>query len=272
MCLIVFSFDAHADCSLILAANRDEFYARPTAPAAFWQDASEILAGRDLAAGGTWLGVTSSGRFAAVTNYREPLAPAGVKSRGQLTTEFLNGNESPENYLQKIKLEKDDYSGFNLIVGDFAAERRELFYYSNRAAQIVELTAGIYGLSNHLLDTNWHKVESSKAKLANAVQKTGAISSTDLLQILADRRVAADEKLPETGVGIERERVLSAAFIETNNYGTRSSTVLMIKRNGQVDFHEKTFIGATGDVNFQFVINKSEARAQRQIPSQQKPD
>lgn len=261
MCLILFALDAHPRYRLIVAANRDEFYARPAAAAAFWTDAPQVFAGRDLAAGGTWLGITKTGRFAAVTNYREPGASKGVKSRGSLTKDFLVGNETPEDYLLEIEKEKNDYSGFNLLVGDFGAEAKwksELYYFSNRAAKPERLIGGIYGLSNALLNGDWHKVETGKARLTKILQTSGEMNRQELFEILADRRAAPDFNLPQTGVGIERERVLSPAFIETENYGTRLSTVLTVEcGSGRVSFTEKTFVGAvTGEVAQEFALEK----------------
>lgn len=257
MCLILFALNAHPQYKFVLAANRDEFYARPTARAEFWADAPQTLAGRDLAAGGTWLGITRTGRFAAVTNYRDPTALVGEKSRGDLTKNFLIGDESPESYLQKIEREKNKYSGFNLLVSDFSAGESDLFYFSNRGGKTDKLRRGIYGLSNAFLNTNWLKVEKGKAKFSRILENNSKISLAPLFQVLADREIALDEKLPATGVGIERERVLSPAFIETENYGTRLSTVLTIGRDNRVRFVEKTFVGAAGAVEFDFAIKKS---------------
>lgn len=254
MCLIIFAKDAHPRYKLVLAANRDEFYRRPTAPANFWRDAPEVLAGKDLAAGGTWLGITTSGRFAAVTNYRDSLAPAGEKSRGDLTKIFLIGDESPLNYLQKIERIKHDFSGFSLLVGNFGASETELYYFSNRGEKPKELSSGIYGLSNALLDTAWHKVETSRARLTELLHRRNEISSADLFAILADPTPAADEKLPTTGIGIERERVLSPAFIKTDGYGTRQATVLLVEHNGRASFAEKTFVGTIGEINQKFAL------------------
>lgn len=257
MCLIIFAYKMRPRYELILAANRDEFYSRPTATADFWADAPEVFAGRDLAAGGTWLGITKRGRFAAVTNYRDALAPIGKKSRGNLSRDFLTGNEESEDFLQKIRREKDDFSGFNLLVGDFGAAN-ELFCFSNRDAtdEIKKLPAGIYGLSNHLLDTSWQKVEKSKTKFAELLQNSAEINASDLFQILSDRTPAEDCDLPETGIGIGRERILSPAFIAAGNYGTRSSTVLTIESGGTVNFYEKTHVGTTGEIFNRFTVKK----------------
>jgi uncharacterized protein with NRDE domain len=243
MCSIFFAYHAHPKYSLILAANRDEFYERPTAAAHFWlEDAPEILAGRDLVYKGTWLGVTRGGRFSAVTNYRDPLAPTGNSSRGNLVGDFLRSAETPESYLQKVRRNARDYSGFNLLAGTFDSAA-EIGYFSNRGDEgggIRLLESGIYGLSNHLLDTPWRKVERGKAVLANLVEKENfAVES--LFEILLDTSRAADEDLPETGIGLERERLLSSIFIETPVYGTRSSTVLLIEAGGKVSFTERTY-------------------------------
>lgn len=255
MCLIIFAYKSHPKYPLIFASNRDEFYSRPTAVADFWEDAPQVLAGRDLVADGTWLGITKTGRFAAITNYREPFAESGIKSRGLLTKYFLEGQESPENYLLKIEAEQNDYSGFNLLIGDFGKEKKEMFYFSNRdEGGIRELSAGIYGLSNHLLDTNWHKVVKSKKRFTSIIESSANFSSDDLFEILADTLPASDENLPITGVGMERERILSSPFIKTDTYGTRASTILTIDNENHLNFVEKTFIGSIGEVEQNFVF------------------
>lgn len=253
MCLIIFGLNVHPHYPLILAANRDEFYERPTAPAGYWNDDPTILAGRDLVHGGTWLGVTKTGRFAAVTNYRDPTAPAGIKSRGDLTTDFLKGNATPENYLLRVEEQKNDYSGFNLLVGDFADGKNALFYFSNRGREPNVLSPGIYGLSNGLIDSPWPKVSKAKAELAKSILR-GHLSSSGLIEILADQTFADDENLPNTGIGIERERALSSAFIKTEGYGTSSSTILTIDRSGSVKFMEETYVETPGSVVFEFAI------------------
>lgn len=255
MCLILFALNAHPHYKLVLAANRDEFYARPTARAGFWADAPQILAGRDLAAGGTWLGITKTGRFAAVTNYRDPNAPTGIKSRGDLAKDFLNGNSAPNDFLREVEKAKIDYSGFNFLAGNFGTNDAEIFYYSNRGAPPAKLKNGIYGLSNALLDTEWYKVVAGKQRLTKILQSSDKICPAVLFEILADREFAPDDTLPETGVGVERERVLSPAFIETENYGTRISTALLADETGAVSFTEKTFVGPVlGEIDCQFSI------------------
>lgn len=235
MCFIVFAYEHHPAYRLILAANRDEFYDRPTNPAAFWDDDPELLAGRDLKAGGTWMGVTRSGRYAALTNYRDPSElNAQGPSRGVLVKNYLSSLESPLGYMGRFALSNERFSGFNLLAGDV----NELYYYSNREKDIRKIAPGLYGLSNHLLDTPWPKVERGKALLREVLQQK-EISPESLLALLRNADVAPDHALPETGVGKEWERVLSPIFIETAAYGTRSSTVLLIDKAGHVTFVER---------------------------------
>jgi uncharacterized protein with NRDE domain len=238
MCLVLLALDSHPDYSLIIAANRDEFYDRPTAPAAFWTEAPLVLAGRDLKAGGTWLGIDRHGRLAAVTNYRqgERESPAS-RSRGQLVSDFLTGDTGALEHVQKVRSEAGLYNGFNLIVSDPWGS----FYYSNREGRVRSLAPGMYGLSNHLLDTPWPKVASSKAAFG-ALLKGGASELTaELFALLSDRRHPADGLLPSTGVSQDWERLLSSAFIASSDYGTRSSTVVLVGRDGSIVFVERSF-------------------------------
>lgn len=248
MCLILFSFDESSDTPLILAANRDEFFKRPSANAHYWEDAPDVFAGRDLVANGTWLGVTRSGRFAAVTNVREPdVIVENALSRGDLTRLFLTGDMSPENFLSELDETKMRYSGFNLLVGEFSQQRRELFYVSNRKDGIQRLNTGVYGLSNHLLDSAWPKVEAGKHFLQTQINETNASNLHQTLRAyLENPSLAEDDVLPKTGVSYEKEKALSAAFIELSDYGTRTSTVLTIKggeKIGEITFSEKQYIG-----------------------------
>jgi uncharacterized protein with NRDE domain len=231
MCLILFAFDAHPVYKLIVAANRDESYARPTADADFWNDAPHILAGRDLEKMGTWMGVTTTGRFAALTNYRDPYETTeGKSSRGELVSEFLKGNEPPKSYLEKVSNQDSLYPGYNLLIGS----TEELLYYSNKGKQIVKALPGVYGLSNHLLDSNWPKVNTGKAGLERIINdhrdetKGKSELVADLFALLKNADPAPDHMLPETGVGLQLERVLSPLFIKSEGYGTRSSTVCLI--------------------------------------------
>lgn len=244
MCLILFAHDAHPRYRLVVAANRDEFYARPTAPAAWWADAPQVLAGRDLRGGGTWMGITRAGRFAAVTNFRDaaPAAP-DAPSRGHLVGGFLRGADAPAAYLDALAGRADDYAGFNLLVADDA----ELRYFGNRGGAPRALRPGVYGLSNALLDTPWPKVERGKAGLAAALDGGGEIDPEALFRILWDAEPAPDLHLPDTGVGIDRERMLSSPFIRSLEYGTRASTVLLVGRDRRVRFVERTVRTGPGD-------------------------
>lgn len=252
MCLIVIGWRAHAGFPLIVAANRDEFHHRPTAPAAFWADAPAILAGRDLEGGGTWLGITRGGRFAALTNYRDPrhLVP-GSPSRGRLVSDFLAGGERPGDYLARIAREGGRYNGFNLFVAD--GER--LAYYSNRDGAVRELPPGIYGVSNHLLDTPWPKLTAARSAFAGALP--GLPGTDPLFALLADDEIAPDHHLPETGVPLEWERLLSSIFVRSPAYGTRASTVVVAGADGAVRFEERSFgpdAAETGRASHEFRI------------------
>lgn len=241
MCIIFIAFEAREDYPLVLAANRDEFYARPTAAAGRWEDAPAIFAGRDLVGGGTWLGVSRSGRFAAVTNYRDPAGKVGTISRGNLVADFLRGDAPAGEYLEAVRAHAGDFSGFNLLAGEISVSRRELFYYSNRGDEIRELGAGIYGLSNHLLDTPWPKLGGGKARFEGLVSRE-EFNKEHLFELLADEALAADDVLPDTGVGLEIERALSAIFIKTPIYGTRCSTVLTFDGELRSELDERVFV------------------------------
>jgi uncharacterized protein with NRDE domain len=234
MCLILVAWRAHPDYPLIVAANRDEFFARPSAAAAFWPDSPDILAGRDLEAGGTWLGIDRRLRFAAVTNYRDPANnQAGRHSRGSLTSNFLSSQASPNDYLAGLK--PDNYAGFNLLVAD----REQLGYYSNVEKQVQLLPAGIYGLSNRLLDTPWPKLVSAKQRFSTALNALP--DEQAFFDLLADDELAPDEALPNTGVSWEWEKRLSAIFVKSPDYGTRASTLLTVHRSGLTTLSERSF-------------------------------
>lgn len=235
MCLILFAYQVHPDYPLIMAANRDEFYERPTAPAAFWKEESHVLAGRDLEKGGTWMGVTRTGRFAAITNYRAPgQNRADMKSRGFLVSDYLTGMKDPKTYLQSVQKEREAYNGFNLLVGDMNA----LYYYSPVLDEIKKVPPGVHGLSNAVLDTPWPKVRKGSERLEQALSQN-TIEETYLLSILSDSKEAPEEELPETGIGMEWEKLLSPLFIQSDKYGTRSSTILTFHRHHDVMFTEK---------------------------------
>jgi uncharacterized protein with NRDE domain len=238
MCLLLIALNRHPAYPLVLLANRDEYYDRPSAPAYFWEEEPSVLAGKDLRAGGAWLGITRKGRIAAITNYRDPASiKQGAPSRGRLVKNFLVGQESPSEYLKKLHEEADRFNGFNLIIGD----KDQLCWYSNRSQGVHPLSAGIHGLSNHLLDTPWPKVAESKDALAHLLSDQEDPSPEDLFRILTDRTIADDQYLPDTGVGLDWERILSPIFIVSPTYGTRSSTIVLIDAQDHVTFIEKTF-------------------------------
>jgi uncharacterized protein with NRDE domain len=239
MCLILFAYKVHPAYNLILAANRDEFYERSSASADFREDSPQVLAGRDLQEGGTWMGIDRAGRFAAITNYRDPASlKSNAPSRGELVSNYLCGTQRIDEYLDKISRQAKLYNGYNLILGD----RHELFAYSNRGDK-QNLKPGIYGLSNHLLNTPWPKVTRGKKMLAASLDKKGSELEDALFALLADRKIPADNKLPDTGIGLEWERLLSSIFIASPVYGTRSSTIMLIGKNGRIKFVEKVFDG-----------------------------
>lgn len=238
MCVLFIAYKHHPRYPLIVLANRDEFYDRPTAAAARWEDHPQVTAGRDLVGGGTWLGVADGGRFAAVTNYRDPSRPAGSLSRGKLVADFLAGSSPPSNYMSDIAEAANGYSGFNLVAGTID----ELHYFSN-AANVPprRLEPGIYGLSNHLLNTPWPKISNGIAAFEHLIA-SGELSKESAFDLLADETLAADDELPDTGVGLDRERILSPIFVRTPIYGTRSSTIVLAGPDGELTLNERVYI------------------------------
>jgi uncharacterized protein with NRDE domain len=250
MCLILLAWHGHADYPCVIAANRDEMHARPTAAAQWWQTHPQILAGRDLSEGGTWLGVTRSGRFAALTNYRDPeQRRAGAPSRGSLVTSLLLSGDSIAQSLRHLRTVSSNYNGFNLLFSDGQA----LAIYESVSGEGRELGPGIYGLSNHLLDTPWPKVEMAKSRMTRALsQPTG---TEPMLALLRDDKPAPDDQLPRTGLSLEWERLLSSAFVRAPDYGTRCSTVLRIDESRRACFDEWSWNAAgeeAGAVQLQF--------------------
>lgn len=245
---------------LVLGANRDEFFSRPTEAAQFWPDNPDVLAGRDLQAGGTWLGITRSGRFAAVTNVREPVS-SHKRSRGDLTRHFLIGRDSPEAYLDKIHAQADEYAGFNLLLGEFDQSGSSLYYFSNRQGEVQSLPPGTYGLSNHLLDSPWPKVDDGKAVLRQRLQQAHG-DHTVIRDILEHPSTAEDHRLPDTGVGYQREKALSAIFItELEDYGTRTSTVLTISSDSILFSEQNYRASLDGQVNVDGDLRTFELKA-----------
>jgi uncharacterized protein with NRDE domain len=259
MCLIFISINNHPTYKLIIAANRDEFYNRKTAAADFWEDKPSILGGRDLEACGTWMAMTKTGRIGMITNYRDPqnINPK-APSRGELVSDYLESDIHGLSYLNAIETKAKDYNGFNLIVGT----QDELWYLSNYKKGIEKLKAGLFGLSNHLLETPWPKIIRGKEKLAPLL-KEKTIDIKNVFEVLYDSQQAIDESLPNTGIGLERERMLSSMFIKSPNYGSRCSTVVLIDHQNQVQLTERvydlaTFDYTTRDFNFQLGKNSLE--------------
>ena len=241
MCLLVFAWQTCPDHPLVFAGNRDELHARPDLAAGIWEDAPQVLGGRDLEAGGTWLGVTGNGRFAVVTNYREGPNPKKMqRSRGELSADFLRGAMAPQIYLQDVRRRAREYAAFSLIVGDADT----LWYFSNRSPRAPFAVApGIHGLSNHLLDTPWPKVSLSMARL-EALLAEGVPVTEPLFQLLADRTPASIETLPDTGIGVQHELLASSVFVAHEMYGTRCSSVILRARGGEWCFAERRFDAA----------------------------
>jgi len=230
MCLAVFALDVHPRYWLVLAANRDEYYLRPARPAVMWDE--ELAAGQDLQSGGTWLGVSLAGRIAFLTNVRDGgPADEAAPTRGQLVVDFLRGENA---FLDRLHREGRRYNGFNIVFGD----RHGLSYYTNRGESEGTLAAGVHGLSNHHLGTPWPKVARATEALEAALERDDLVEAA--FDLLMDRTVPPDAALPDTGVGIALERVLSPAFVEAPGYGTRSSTVVLMGHDGEVRFEERT--------------------------------
>ena len=254
MCLILFAWQAHPRYPLMVAANREEFHERPTAAAEFWPDSPELLAGRDLQAGGTWLGVTRSGRFAAITNYREPLEPEMPleHSRGHLVRDFLVGEALPMNHADHLMEQGPAYRGFNLLLGN----TESLVNVSNRSERPVTVSSGSHGLSNHLLDTDWPKVHSGRAHLESLL-RDDRVEPEALFELLTDRTLKSG-KMPEDFENSDLpEQLMRHYFIVSPVYGTRSSTVLLLDRDGNVEFVERQFDpggSATATHSFEFKI------------------
>ncbi|PAU94457.1 hypothetical protein CK503_06570 [Aliifodinibius salipaludis] len=256
MCLIVFSYKQHPQYPLIFAANRDEHYERPSRAAQFWDENPNILAGKDLKAGGTWMGVNKQGEFSAITNYRDPdIKKENPPSRGKLVIDFLKNDLNPKQHIEQLHPDADSYMGFNLLAGSLD----QLGYYSNQQDDILLLNSGLYGLSNHLLETPWPKVRLAKRNL-QSLMNDNTIAPEPLFDLLADDREASYEELPDTGIPKEVEKKISPIFIKSDGYGTRCSTVLLVDHNREVTFAERRFKPETMDVekenSYQFTIEK----------------
>ena len=234
MCLIVFAWRPGHAQPLIVAANRDEFYARPSLPLAQWSETPQVHAGRDLEAGGTWLGIGANGRFAALTNIRDPHRPPGRRSRGELVARFLTGELPIDDYLDDVVARSPEYGGFNLLVGNL----HELWHFNARESEAVLLQPGIYGVSNASLDTPWPKLIKAKAALGKVLDDP---QPQALLDLLSDPQTAPFAELPATGVGLATESLLSSVFIASQSYGTRASTALIVHADGSRHLVERSF-------------------------------
>lgn len=238
MCVLFIAWRYHPHYPLVLAANRDEFHHRPTAVATAWPGSADIVGGRDLQEGGSWLALSRGGRFAAITNVREPSRrQSGAPSRGQLVTDFLRDDRDARSWLGELANVATQYNGFNLLIGD----GQELMYFSNRyPGSPTLLPSGIHGISNGLLNDPWPKVEQGKARLARLLA-TDQPDCEAMLTMLRDTEPASDDQLPDTGVGLALERRLSPLFILDGQYGTRSSTVILVGSTGQGLLVERSF-------------------------------
>lgn len=233
MCLIAWNWQPGSETPLLLLANRDEFYARPALPLHWW-GGSPVLAGKDLQAGGTWLGMNRTGRLAALTNYRLPVNDPGTKpSRGALVTDFLQGDRDAPSYMSELAQRADEYNPFNLIVFDGL----QLMGLESRNKRVLSIAPGISAVSNADFDTPWPKLVQLKAGL-HAQCQTGHTETSDLLPLLQDRTLAADAELPKTGVALELERMLSATFVRSAEYGTRACSVVTVERKKVLFFEE----------------------------------
>lgn len=254
MCIIALAYQQHPDYPLLLAANRDEFFARPTAAAHWWQN-HNMVAGQDLQAGGTWLGISRSGRVAALTNFRDPHAVRhNAPSRGKLVSDYLSSNESTDDFIARLMPDLAQYNGFNLLLFDGG----KLFYVSSIEQRSEQLPAGLYVVSNHVLDTPWPKVERLKQGM---LQQLAApqLDADMLFELLSDRQQPPDSQLPDTGVGLEWERRLGSIFVAAPGYGTRASTLLRIHQQRHAELIERSFNaeGVVGDTRqFQFELSQ----------------
>lgn len=246
MCLITFAYNAHPKYKLIVAANRDEFYERPTRRAKSWKDEllPEIIAGKDLEAGGTWMGISKKGDWGALTNYRDPSnINKAATSRGELVLNYLKGKLTPEEYLKLISPKSDQYNGFNILLGD----KESLYHFSNHTLQVTKIKPGIHGVSNAVLNTPWPKLDQAKRDL-EAVIKNPDFEKDSLFTLLKKDNKPSEHLLPKTGIPLEWEKAISSVFIKTESYGTRCSTVLLIDKEDNMEFTERRFNTKTSSI------------------------
>ncbi|MTI87180.1 MAG: NRDE family protein [Balneolaceae bacterium] len=256
MCLIVFSHNHHPVYKLILAANRDEFYKRPSRAAQFWKNEHhpEILAGQDLKGKGTWLGIHKDGRWGALTNYRSPLArKKNPPTRGKLVIDYLKEEQSARQYLDQVHPQSNRFNGFNLLLGD----QQGLFHYSNHEQQIHSVAPGIHGISNASLNTPWPKLKTARHKLRD-ITHSDQFEKEELFTLLQNKEKAPMDQLPDTGITPELERAVSSIFIKTKSYGTRCSTLVLMDYEGNIDFTERRYKAGSTDLKEEnhYRINK----------------
>lgn len=255
MCILFIAVNQHPDFPLIIAANRDEFHERPTAASSWWPQ-SDMLAGKDLRAGGTWMGVSKRNRFAAITNIRAPhKEKSDARTRGELVSRYLMGSQSPKQYLSELSSDRNLYNGYNLLFGNLNG----LFVFNSFENQSSPLDSGIYGLSNANLDSAWPKLDLGKTELARYCKQSKSLDNDHLFALLSNEQVAADEDLPSTGVSLEWEQTLSSIFIKTDVYGTRSSTVLLLDNDNRVHWEERSYSPSKELTN----VNKQEFALER---------
>ncbi len=250
MCTVVCAYKVHSDYPVICVGNRDEFLNRPTKPCHWWADHPEILAGRDLRAKGTWMGINKSGRFGVLTNYREMPFKEGVQSRGLLIPEFLKDGRSEPSFVKSLEKKSDQFSGLNFLGGSY----ENLFYYSNRGIGLSYLNPGIYGLSNALLNNPWPKLLKAKSLVEDWIS-SDSLEPIAIIEAFNNKEIFLDDQLPNTGVGLEIERILSALFIESENYGTMSTWILMMHKSGKVAYTERFYLnGKILDSNYNYKV------------------
>lgn len=243
MCLILFAYQQHPKYPLIVVANRDEFYPRPTKQADWWEEHPTMLAGKDIKGNGSWLGMSKNGKFAALTNYRDGFnEKKGAPTRGKLVTNYLVNPVAAEDYLKDIAQTGEQYNGYNLLTFD----GQNIWHYSNKSNQITPIQPGVHGLSNALLNSNWPKINKGKAKLSALIEPNEDFSIEAGFQMMLDTEKAADDDLPKTGVPYEWEKELSSMCIRTDNYGTRCSTVILWGADGTVHFEERSYVPKLG--------------------------
>lgn len=249
MCLIAFSFTPGRERHLLLAANRDEFHDRPARSMAWWCWPDGPLAGRDERAGGTWIAAGRYGRWAAVTNFRDPSADGGERSRGELPVRFLASGDAPESFVHEVNSRRTEYSPFNLLAGD-----RETVWFCSSNACPVAVSAGVHALSNGLLDEPWPKTRRAATAL-RGLESTVTIDTDRLFELMNDRDRAPDGDLPDTGVGADLERFLSPPFIVGERYGTRCTSILSLGKQSLAAERSFDSAGQTvGELRYDFLL------------------